>query len=55
MECGTIFKSFLNFIWCLYIFSNISMPFLRRVNHVPHMRMEISRMSKQDEVVPSNV
>jgi hypothetical protein len=46
MECGTIFKTFLSFIWCLYIFSNISMP---------HMIMEISRMSNQDEVVPSNV
>jgi hypothetical protein len=55
MECGTIFKTFLSFTWCLYIFSNISMPFLRRVNHVPHMKMEISRMNKQDEMVPSNV
>jgi len=55
MECGTIFKTFLSFTWCLYIFSNISMPFLRRVNHVPHMRMEIGRMNKQDEMVPSNV
>jgi hypothetical protein len=36
-------------------FSNISMPFLRRVNHVLHMKMEISRMNKQDEAVPSNV
>jgi membrane associated rhomboid family serine protease len=30
----------------LYIFSNIFMPFLRRVNHVLHMRMEINRMKK---------
>ncbi len=55
MEYGTIFKTFLNFTWCLYIFSNISMPFLRSVNHVPRMRMEINRMNKQDEVVPNNV
>lgn len=55
MECGTIFKTFFRFTWCLYIFSNISMPFLRRENLVHDMKMEISRMSTQDEVVPINV
>jgi hypothetical protein len=55
MKCGTIFKTFLSFTWCLYIVSNISMPFLKRANHVFHMRMEISRINKQDEVVLSNV
>ncbi len=55
MECGTIFKTFHSFTWCLYIFSNISMPFFKTINHVPHMRMELSRMTKQDEVVFSDV
>jgi hypothetical protein len=55
MECGTIFKTFFHFTWCLYIFSNISMPFLRRENLVRHMKMEISRMNTQDEMVPINV
>jgi hypothetical protein len=55
MDRGIIFKTFLNFTLCLYIFSNISMPFLRKANHAFHMRMEINRMNQQNEVVCNHV
>jgi hypothetical protein len=48
-------KPFLVLLGAYKSFQIFIMSFLKRVNHVPRMRMEINKMNKQDEVVPSNV